>query len=290
MRDAASRRQSVFFRRRGCLILVYLLGAAPPLLFVFLNDESYRWSSTLWIFGAMIAAFFAVRMTTQMWVMPALQAKFDKEMRQYARDDTREYVVLLRGFTSQILKRKSGGGGPEPGNLMVEIANAIPDHLAVVCIGAGETIRGLGAPSTYTPLQPSNQDWVKVLAVVAVGARAIVITPNATPGCVLELRGIAGIPELLEKTLVWMPYAEHKGVAKGWNQTKSMLNSAYRLPEYDERGLLYRPNADFSIRTGWHPKKSKLGEAMEQVLSEMPRSAYSLQFALAKLDQEGLKW
>ena len=277
----------MIFRRRGCLLLLYFLPLAAFWLILH-YDKSFRWQSTLWNFAASIVAFIATGMTAQMWVVPALQRRFDKEMRQYSRDDTREYVLLLRGFASQILKRKSRE--PEPGNLMSEIADAVPEHLAIVCIGAGETIRGLMAPSTYTPLQPPDQDWRTVMTLVAICARAIVITPNATRGCLEELWRIAGAPLLLEKTLVWMPYAEHKNVEKAWNQVRSSLSSLYRLPEYDARGTLYRPNADFSVRASWHPKKSKLRDGIEQALSEMPRSKYSLQFILAELDQRRLKW
>lgn len=282
LRNATGWRQGVLLRRAGCLLLLAFFALVPMWAITFFGKPS------LWMFAAGIASFMATGLITQVWVMPAMQKKFDREVRRYAQDDPREYVVLLRGFASPVLKLKSRE--PEPGNLMSEIAGAVPDYLASVCIGAGETIRGLMGPSSYVPLQPPDQDWIKVFAVVAPGARAIVITPNATPGCLTELRLIASRPWLLERTLVWMPYADHKGVETAWNQIRSDLSDLYSFPEYDARGVLYRPNADFSPRTSWHPKKGKLREGIEQALAEIPRCRYSLQSALAELDQQGLKW
>ena len=68
----------------------------------------------------------------QMWVLSRLRRRFDEENRWSAKYDSREHVLLLRSFESQIRKQKSNL--PEPGNLLQQISGDVPAKFAVVCI------------------------------------------------------------------------------------------------------------------------------------------------------------
>jgi hypothetical protein len=282
VRISAPGGQPAFLRRQGCLLLVSFSILAPMWAMTFFGEPS------LWRFAAGIAGFFAAGMTVHLWVLPRIQRKFDRENRLRATVDPREFVVLLRSFESQVLKLKSGLA--EPGNLMKEIPEAIPDDLAALCIGAGETIRGLHAPARYVRLEPSDQEWYKVFALVASGARALIITPDATPGCREELRTIAEVPALLAKTLIWMPHRHQACVKSAWEQTRDRLSGTFRLPDYEAGGVLYRPNADLSARVSWRPVKGRLREVLGEALGELPPSKYSLRVVLGELDRQGLAW
>jgi hypothetical protein len=275
-------------RRRGLLLLLGLSPIIPVLAFViYTHDETASWRATIWQFAVMLVACAAVNLTVFLWVLPRIQWKYDKEIRQRARTDLREYVLVLRSFESQILRIK---GQTEPGNLMLEVCDAIPRDLAVVCIGRGDTIRGLMQLGAFVPLRPPNPQWEEVFKYLATCSRAIIVTPEATNGCIREMRMIVPSPILLAKTLVWMPHAHQKTVKPAWNQTRSRLHGFLSLPEYDAGGMLYRPNPDFSPRVTWPTQKRKVRETLGEAIAEIPRSKYNLRVALDVLDQKKLGW
>ena len=145
-----------------------------------------------------IGGVLIVGLINQMWVLSRLRRRFDEENRWSAKYDSREHVLLLRSFESQILKQKSNL--PEPGNLLQQISGDVPAKFAVVCIGAGESIRGLLSPADYVALRPSNQDWFQVFVLMAAGVRAVIVTPDVTPDCLTELRAISRVSSLLART------------------------------------------------------------------------------------------
>lgn len=275
-------RQGVHLGRWASLMAIYFLTIVPTLAINYFAPPS------LWYFAASIGSFFVAGFAVNLWVLPRLQRKFDADVRTRALQDEREFVVILRSFHSQVLKVKSNL--VEPGNLMANLSDAVPEKYAVVCIGAGETIRGLLRPSTYVPLNPPNEDWPTVFNFLAVGARAILVTPGATPGSLRELQTISIDPVLLAKSLVWMPRKEYKHVEPAWNQIKRDLGEEFNLPEYVSEGLLYGPKVDFSPDRRWYTWKGELKHALAEALDALPPSRRPLNVALLELDERRIPW
>ena len=103
-----------------------------------------------------------------------------------------------------------------------------------------------------------EERWYRVFLYLAEASRAIILIPEITAGVEREM-SILAHSNLTSKTLVFMPPTPKnvKGIeefvrqkyANRWRTVREYWQArGLNLPDYDLRGMVYRPNADFSIQ------------------------------------------
>ncbi len=185
-----------------------------------------------------------------------------------ARHDARAPFLILRSFGNDSL-----GVGPDcslgdqpivqPHSFVVDIG--LLTQTLGMSVAIGPTAGGLGQDQFHVIFSTSNDNWRSVFQFTADSARAIFFIPGITDGTAHELQALLSSEVLLDKTLVFMPptpeiprlklfsvYINPEIVRENWVKSQSFWRDrGLAFPDYDEKGMIYIPNRDFSIRRSW---------------------------------------
>jgi hypothetical protein len=238
--------------------------------------------------------YSAIGTVIGVFVGPWLKDRWGTRDKCEARSDSRRFVLVLRPFSSPLVDLPNSGPHYR-GKIVAEFCSAMikKSDFAVVCIGQGERVSHDVTPSEFIRVEPPADRWMETFAALGLGCAAIIVIPEATDGCLRELRTISRIPEGLSKTLVWMPRARGRRqvVAKQWEAVRCNLTQfGFKLPPYDARGQLYRPNADFSVDEAM-PFVRRIEEAAVNEISQITsRDSRGLDEALDWLREKGIRW
>lgn len=110
----------------------------------------------------------------------------------------------------------------------------------------------------------SDADWTESVVRLATAAWVVVVFPSSTKGCITELK-LLEKNNLLSKTIIFMPpktkkwiswlnslssfrLLKEKNFANDWMQlSKELHEHGFNLPDYDQRGMLYIPDAKLAV-------------------------------------------
>jgi len=249
-------------------------------------------------------------------------------LRESSREDERPPILFLRAFAETDLtetyarvypcycSRYATVRGGEPFSYFFGKATA---HLGrLLAIGKISEARGhimwhrlffsYMDEVEHLYLVTDDERWYRLFDYLARSCRAILVIPEITPGVEREISLLAN-SALISKTVVFMPptTANFEGLcvkevrekyANRWSTVQEhWRRRGLRLPDYDRRGILYRPNADFSMQAwqvlGGEPDDpfdySRIGEAAVSLLREVgDSSARPLSVILNHLEGERL--
>lgn len=177
-----------------------------------------------------------------------------------ARLETKPPILLLRSFFEGALSRHSRVPNPysEIGSLTEgePIVKSIEKELSEF----GRPV-AIGMPSHEMPdrgdheivfIETSDADWHNVFLTVAKHSRFILLSPGWTTGVLHEMKTISA-EGLWRRTVVYMPpildgSRDTKIITKSWGRARNHCATiGMQLPEYDQQGMLYVPNSDFSV-------------------------------------------
>lgn len=102
-------------------------------------------------------------------------------------------------------------------------------------------------------ISTTDQTWQHVVSKLTKVCYSIIILPEQTPSLIYEMDEISK-SDLLDRCLIIMPPAPNKRAAielnQAWEEIVTALNQikGFQLPAYSPNGLLYIPNADFSVK------------------------------------------
>lgn len=97
-----------------------------------------------------------------------------------------------------------------------------------------------------------SKEWLIYVEACAKIAQAVIIVPGTTESLIMEMKMLRD-QELLDKTFVLMP-PEKEGDAteKQWENIREQLTDwGFHLPFYEEGGMIYQPNYNYSNHFSW---------------------------------------
>ncbi len=183
--------------------------------------------------------------------------------------DYRPPILVLRSHTD--FRTKEGDElpalemGPSKGNepYLFQLSHALWEWGRVVLLL--QEFSTFQQPVHGVVLVCSDKNWTETMLNVARQAWVVLIFPSSTAGCIEEMRLLAR-NDLLVKTVVFMPPTKSEGfklfqrLMTGHRSSKSskqriswsllateLLTHGFKLPEYDEQGMLYVPNNSFGV-------------------------------------------
>lgn len=182
-----------------------------------------------------------------------------------ARDDDRAPFLASRSVSDPDLTIEEPtleeGCSSHGATLLPELAGAIAEYGRLVTIGReipgwdGISRTGGSAPGVnFVAFDMPDPVWRDLFLWAARCAQTIFVLPGVTTGAALEIR-LLEANDWLSKTIVIMPPTPKRLAGCSWTwfgsrwdmSTKGSNVTSRRWPPYDPRGLLYRPNPDFSI-------------------------------------------
>src|ERR1700682_1344747 len=270
--------------RKFLLVSIYLLPPAAMLASYYLNLIDV---SVVTAFGVPIAIDMAIKVFFSPW----LKRRWETGDKREATLDKRPFVLVLRPFYSPLVERRPSSLRNNQGTIVNDFCGRLQrlKDFSVVCLGEGEPVSGQAEPSEFVRIEPMRDRWQEVFAYLAVRCAAIIVIPDATNGCLRELKAFGLVPRLLRITLVWMPREQRRRVvATRWEANRrALIQHRFQLPPYNARGLLYGTKPDFSI----DQVRAFTGRLEEAAVDEIRRIAHpgssGLGEALAMLDVKG---
>ena len=229
------------------LIDKYLLHLAVP-------DFDVVFSGTVFLF---FLAFGLVYFPCN-WLQRRASRLQAQRIARLARTEQRPPILLLRSFFNSRLARHArvkAGEYVEAGgeNIIKTLELPLAAFGRPVALGVPKHERPDSGRQQIVYIETSDEDWQRVVLLVACVSRFVLMVPGWTDGVVNEME-LIGSGQLSSRTIVLMPpslrSSDRKKIAREWNRVKERCAaSGFRIPSYDDRGMLYIPNADFSVRT-----------------------------------------
>jgi hypothetical protein len=171
-----------------------------------------------------------------------------------AREDRRGYFVYLRSFREKQLEtvtHSGGGANPLPNAFVVddilkELTRSVSALGTLFVIGGGSG-SSIASCSAAILLRAREDTWRLLFRRVVRGARAIFVTPGATPGIVEELQELSH-HQLSHKVVIVMPPKTGRDSRdRSWNSVASTLaHYGYQLPAFMDSGMLYVMGTDLA--------------------------------------------
>jgi hypothetical protein len=181
--------------------------------------------------------------------------------------DERPPILVLRSFSHDRLLYRPKADGTRGVPYLAEITRAVAPFGLPVMLGQKPSADD--ADSGYDAamfIASTDDDWDILFATAAKASAAIILIPETTAGLVRETLRLLG-SELLQKTLVVMPRADSQRgrdvLKERWEQVqRAWIEAGFRLPEYRDEGLIFRPTPVFEIAVGWTIETSGIGTAL----------------------------
>jgi len=97
-----------------------------------------------------------------------------------------------------------------------------------------------------------SEEWLNYIIACAKIAQAVIIVPATSKSLLLEMDMLCK-EDLLSKTFVLMPPGkEGHQVLQQWERIRGQLTDrGFHLPPYEEGGMVYKPNKNYSIGRSW---------------------------------------
>lgn len=99
-----------------------------------------------------------------------------------------------------------------------------------------------------------SDDWLQNVERCAHLASCIVLLPSNSESVLEEMHMIQE-NNLFYKTFIFMPYEIPLGyeIREDWNHLRKKLKAdGFELPEYDRKGMIYKPGSKFEVTKYWH--------------------------------------
>lgn len=161
-------------------------------------------------------------------------------------------------------------------DFIVQLSQAVASHGPLLAIGGKEIEEpALSKHRNVAFVESSERDWEFLFLTIARASRAIFVLPARTAGILKEVSNLRALG-LTGKAIVFMPPAawptgpSQKALTEilgaEWTEIRARwMLEGLRSPDYVGKGMLYIPNADFSIKhsclldSTMRPLESSLG-------------------------------
>jgi hypothetical protein len=126
-------------------------------------------------------------------------------------------------------------------------------------------------------VRSNEQTWRDLVIKLFDMCKAVIIVPEISNGLREELRNLLK-SKALDKTIIVMPAASSLSDARvvRWQEIRTrLIDDGIHLPEYAVRGLLYRPNVDFSVKCSRSLGSNHIHDirrALQDLVSDLPPS------------------